>query len=86
MGQSNLPLANCQAHIAAFGRDGWVLARIKGSHHILAKEGREATLSVPCHGKELKRGTLATLIKSAGLTEDQYCDLFYKRKARYTQG
>jgi len=54
--------------------NGWVLKRIKGSHHIFEKEGLETTLSIPIHGnKDLKIGTLKAILKQANLTED---DLF----------
>lgn len=53
---------------------GWVLRRVKGSHHIFEKIGLETTLCIPIHGnKDLKIGTLKTILKQANLTED---DLF----------
>jgi predicted RNA binding protein YcfA (HicA-like mRNA interferase family) len=52
-------------------RNGWVLRRIHGSHHIYGKEGSAVRLSVPVHGnKPLKVGLLAHLLKLAGLTEE----------------
>ena len=52
-------------------RYGWVLERIKGSHHLYTKAGRVEILSVPVHGnRDLKRGTLGRLLKDAGLTEE----------------
>jgi predicted RNA binding protein YcfA (HicA-like mRNA interferase family) len=46
-------------------KDGWKLDRIKGSHHILRKNG--INLSVPVHGNEdLKSGILNVLNKRAG--------------------
>jgi len=36
-------------------KDGWILDRIKGSHHIMIKDNK--TLSVPVHGsKDLGKG------------------------------
>jgi predicted RNA binding protein YcfA (HicA-like mRNA interferase family) len=47
-------------------REGWTLEHVRGSHHILAKDGRR--LSIPVHaGKELGKGLLASLLKEAGL-------------------
>lgn len=55
----------------ALERDGWVLQRVKGSHHIYARAGSVVRLSVPVHGTTpLKTGLLAHLLKQAGLTED----------------
>jgi predicted RNA binding protein YcfA (HicA-like mRNA interferase family) len=51
-------------------RSGWVLRRIRGSHHIYGKAGSVVRLSVPVHGdRPLKAGLLAHLLKSAGLAE-----------------
>jgi len=49
---------------------GWSLARIKGSHHILFKEGVRERIVVPVHGnKPLKIGLLKTQMKVAGIQE-----------------
>jgi predicted RNA binding protein YcfA (HicA-like mRNA interferase family) len=51
-------------------RHGWVLDRIKGSHHIYRKSGH-APVSVPVHGnKNLKPGTQRAIMRAAGLTDD----------------
>ena len=78
-----LPRASGLKHVRAFERDGWVIDRIKGSHYIMLKEGHEATLSIPVHpGEVLNLGTLKGLIRDAGLTNQEYIDLFYKRRKR----
>jgi predicted RNA binding protein YcfA (HicA-like mRNA interferase family) len=47
-------------------KDGWVLDRIKGSHHIMRKGA--TSISVPVHKNEdLKLGMLDSLKKQAGL-------------------
>jgi predicted RNA binding protein YcfA (HicA-like mRNA interferase family) len=52
-------------------RHGWKLKRITGSHHIYAKVGASAILSIPVHGnRDLPPGTLRGLLKDAGLTEE----------------
>jgi len=46
-------------------KDGWELDRVKGSHHIMRKNG--ICLSVPVHGNEdLKLGIFNNLNKKAG--------------------
>jgi predicted RNA binding protein YcfA (HicA-like mRNA interferase family) len=51
-------------------RLGWVLLRVHGSHHIYAKQGERAHISVPVHGNgALKRGLLNHLMKLAGIRE-----------------
>jgi len=51
-------------------RDGWLLLRVKGSHHIYGKAGSEVRISVPIHGNQtLKTGLLRHFMKVAGLSE-----------------
>jgi len=50
---------------------GWHIARQRGSHIVLTKEGEIATLSVPDHN-EVARGTLRSLIRSANLTVAEF--------------
>ncbi len=39
-------------------KNGWKLARVRGSHYIYIKEGRIERISVPVHGnKPLKTGS-----------------------------
>lgn len=50
---------------------GWKLKRITGSHHIYAKQNVSVILSIPVHGnRDLPTGTLRSLLKDAGLTEE----------------
>ena len=61
--------------VMAFVRAGWKISRRKGSHVILEKEGYKATLSVPVHkGKNVKRGTLRSLIKDSGMTVGDFIE------------
>ncbi len=46
--------------------NGWVLDRVRGSHHILVKGS--ATVSVPVHGsRDGPKGTLNAILKEAGI-------------------
>ena len=59
--------------VRAFKRAGWHVARRKGSHVIMEKDGFDVTPSIPGHkGKDVKRGTLRDLIRDAGLTVDEF--------------
>ncbi len=54
-------------------RQGWILKRITGSHHIFVKSGTAARISVPIHANQsLKRGLQLHLMKIAGLTEADF--------------
>jgi predicted RNA binding protein YcfA (HicA-like mRNA interferase family) len=51
-------------------RHGWVLDRVRGSHHIYRKSGH-TPISVPVHvNKNLKPGTQRAIMRAAGLTDD----------------
>ena len=53
------------------GRGGWQIARQRGSHIILVKEGSMATLSVPDH-REVAKGTLRSLIRASGMSVEEF--------------
>lgn len=46
-------------------KEGWEVDRINGSHHILKKGDK--TISLPIHGKDVKKGLLKSIYKTAGL-------------------
>ncbi len=68
-----LPILSSREIIRTFAALGWQEARRKGSHIILTKDGHVATLSVPDH-KEVARGTLRSLIRSAEITVAEFID------------
>ena len=68
---AKLPRISGMKAVKAFNKSGWSVARQTGSHIILIKNDYKIILSVPRH-KELDRGTLRKLIKSAGLTVEDF--------------
>jgi predicted RNA binding protein YcfA (HicA-like mRNA interferase family) len=70
----HLPTLSGRQVVKAFGKDGWAVARQRGSHIILVKDGHWATLSVPDH-REVAAGTLRSLIRASGLTVEEFLDL-----------
>ena len=46
-------------------KNGWELARINGSHHVLQKGDK--TEVIPVHGKDIPAGLLNKILKRAGL-------------------
>ncbi len=67
----SVPLLRPREVVRALEKLGWEVARQKGSHIILTKEGHTATLSVPNH-PEVARGTLRSLIARAGITIEEF--------------
>jgi len=59
----------------AFEKAGWEMRGQVGSHLVLTKPGVRANLSIPQH-PELARGTLRGLIKAAGITVEEFLQLF----------
>ena len=66
-----LPILSGRKTVRAFEKFGWHVARQRGSHIVMVKEGERATLSIPDH-KEVARGTLRSLIRAAGITVDEF--------------
>ncbi len=66
-----IPILSGRRVVRVFTKLGWEVARQRGSHIILVKEGAMATLSVPDH-REVARGTLRSLIRDAGLTVEEF--------------
>ncbi|WP_083475551.1 type II toxin-antitoxin system HicA family toxin [Methanogenium cariaci] len=56
-------------------KKGFVLDRVKGSHHIyIHPEGRQRVV-IPVHKKDLPKGTLMEILKQAGITKEELADL-----------
>ena len=68
---SPVPLLRPSEVVKAFERLGWEVARRRSSHIVMTKAGNIATLSIPDH-KQVARGTLRSLIRKAGLTEEKF--------------
>ena len=67
----SLPVLSGQEVVRVLESFGWSVARQKSSHIIMTKGGEAATLSIP-NQKEVARGTLRSLIRSANLTADEF--------------
>ena len=69
-----VPILRPRDVIKIFEHFGWHIARQRGSHIILTKDGSISTLSVPNHS-EVARGTLRGLIQKAGLTVEEFIEV-----------
>ena len=69
----SLPVLSSQDTVRNFECFGWNVTRQRGSHIVMTKPGEMATLSVP-NRPTVARGTLRSLIRSAGLTVSEFCD------------
>ena len=71
---AQLPVLSGREVVKAFEKLGWRVARQSGSHIVMIKQGEVATLSVPDH-REVAKGTLRSLIRSANLTLGEFLNV-----------
>ena len=76
---ARLPRLSGREAVRVFELFGWEKARQTGSHIVLVREDHPATLSIPDH-KEVAVGTLRSLIRSAGITADEFIEAAGKRR------
>ncbi len=69
-----LPVVSGKDAVKAFERAGWRVDRQRGSHVVILKPGHIASLSIPQH-KELAPGTLRSLIRTAGISVEEFLSL-----------
>ena len=67
----SLPSLGGAEVVRTFEQLGWRVARQRGSHIIMVKDGNQATLSIPDH-RTVAKGTLRSLIRTAGLTVAEF--------------
>jgi predicted RNA binding protein YcfA (HicA-like mRNA interferase family) len=70
-----LPVLDAQKVIKILERKGFVLRRIKGSHHLYYHPELKRRVVVPVHGRDLPIGTLKEILKQAGIERDEIEDL-----------
>jgi predicted RNA binding protein YcfA (HicA-like mRNA interferase family) len=69
-----LPRVSGQKCVRALTKAGFVIKRQRGSHIVLRRDDPFAQVVVPNHD-EPDRGTLRTIIRSAGLTVEEFVAL-----------
>ncbi len=70
-----LPRLKPKQLIKALKRAGFVVDRINGGHYILYKDDSCPPITVPYHNKDLKTGTLHSILKQAKISVNQLIDL-----------
>jgi predicted RNA binding protein YcfA (HicA-like mRNA interferase family) len=73
---SKVPRVTGEEAVAAFCKAGYAVVRITGSHHYLRHPEKRVALSIPVHRrKTLGVGLLASKIKDAGMTVEEFIEL-----------
>jgi predicted RNA binding protein YcfA (HicA-like mRNA interferase family) len=71
-----LPALRSRQVIRALERAGFLLIRIRGSHHYFEHPERpELLVCVPVHPGDLKRPVLRSILRQADLTVNAFLDL-----------
>ena len=70
---TRLPAVKSKMVIRALKRNGFIVHHTTGSHYFLKKGNLR--VSVPYHNRDLKPGTLASIIAQAGLTVEEFVDM-----------
>jgi predicted RNA binding protein YcfA (HicA-like mRNA interferase family) len=65
-----LPSLNPKNIINILEKNGFVLDRIKGSHHIYYHPESKRRVVMPFHKKDLPKGTLIEILRQAGFRKD----------------
>lgn len=71
-----LPVVRPEEVIRALQRAGFVVERVKGSHHALRHPDKPYLhVTVAFHKREVPRGTLRAILRQADLTADTFLKL-----------
>lgn len=62
-----MPSFSSKELIRRLEADGWLLVRVRGSHHHFRHPAKPGTVTVPHPTKDMKKGTLRAILKQAGL-------------------
>lgn len=65
-----LPSLTSKDIIRVLEKEGFVLDRIKGSHHIYYHPETRRRVVVPFHTKDLPKGTLLEILRQAGISKE----------------
>lgn len=66
-----LRVLNPRQIIKILEKKGFVLDRVRGSHHIYYHPETKRRAIVPLHRKDLPRGTLLSILQQAGIERDE---------------
>ena len=66
-----LPVLTPRDIIRILEKRGFILDRVKGSHHIYLNPNTKQRAVVPVHRRDLPQGTLLSILKQAGIDRDE---------------
>jgi predicted RNA binding protein YcfA (HicA-like mRNA interferase family) len=69
---TRLPSLRPRQIVSALERCGFTVIRITGSHYQLFNERTRRHATVPYHNRDLPRGTVAAIVRQAGITREEF--------------
>jgi predicted RNA binding protein YcfA (HicA-like mRNA interferase family) len=70
---NRLPALKAKDVIRALQRAGFFIHHTTGSHYFLKHpDNPQSRVTIPYHNKDLKQGTLRSIIKQAGFTAEEF--------------
>jgi predicted RNA binding protein YcfA (HicA-like mRNA interferase family) len=70
-----LPVLSPEKLAKALEKRGFVLDRVRGSHHAYFHPDLDITVTIPFHKKEVGKGLLIEIMNQAGITREELLDL-----------
>ena len=70
-----LPVLTPRDVIRILEKRGFILDRVKGSHHIYLNPDTKQRAVVPVHRRNLPQGTLLSILKQAGIEREELSNL-----------
>ena len=68
---AKLPAITPKKLIKLLEQKGFVLKRVKGSHHFYVHPETKKITVVPMHNKDLPKGTLMVILKQSGIDPEE---------------
>jgi predicted RNA binding protein YcfA (HicA-like mRNA interferase family) len=69
---TSLPVLSAKEVLRALAKAGFFVHHVTCSHYILKRDDKRVT--VPFHRGDVRRGTLASIIKQSGLTVEEFLE------------
>jgi len=70
-----LPSLTSRKIIKILEKKGFMLDRIKGSHHIYYNPETKKRVTIPFHKKDLSKETLMEILKQAGISREEMMEI-----------
>ena len=70
-----LPVLSPKKLARVLEKKGFVLDRIRGSHHAYCHPDFDITVTIPFHKKEVGKGLLIEIMNQASMTREELLDL-----------